>query len=79
MNHPHICTLHDIGSSDGVDYHVMERVEGETPSSRLERGAFSRVNAGQKLNRFTAPYCRTRRSAVHGGGQPIAARTRSMS
>jgi len=29
LNHPHICTLHDIGHQDGVDYLVMECVEGE--------------------------------------------------
>src|SRR5713226_61600 len=39
LNHPHICTLHDIGSQDGVDFLVMECVEGETLAKRLEKGA----------------------------------------
>jgi serine/threonine protein kinase len=38
LNHPHICTLHDIGSQDGMDYQVMECVEGETLAKRLEKG-----------------------------------------
>jgi len=38
LNHPHICVLHDIGSQDGVDYLVMECVEGETLGKRLEKG-----------------------------------------
>ena len=29
LNHPHICTLYDIGSQDGIGYLVMEYVEGE--------------------------------------------------
>ncbi|HVS88109.1 MAG TPA: protein kinase [Candidatus Acidoferrum sp.] len=39
LNHPHICVLHDIGSQDGIDFLVMECVEGETLAKRLEKGA----------------------------------------
>jgi serine/threonine protein kinase len=38
LNHPNICLLHDIGSQDGIDYLVMECVEGETLAKRLEKG-----------------------------------------
>jgi serine/threonine protein kinase/dipeptidyl aminopeptidase/acylaminoacyl peptidase len=38
LNHPHICVLHDIGRQDGIDYLVMECVEGETLAKRLEKG-----------------------------------------
>src|SRR5258708_24930343 len=38
LNHTHICALHDIGSQDGIDYLVMECVEGETLAKRLEKG-----------------------------------------
>jgi serine/threonine-protein kinase len=38
LNHPHICTLHDIGRQDGIDFLVMEYLEGETLATRLLKG-----------------------------------------
>ena len=38
LNHPHICTLHDIGTQDGIDFLVMEYLDGETVA-QLEKGA----------------------------------------
>src|SRR6202040_1546184 len=38
LNHPHICVLHDIGNQDGIQFLVMECVEGETLAKRLEKG-----------------------------------------
>src|ERR1700726_733663 len=39
LNHPHICHLYDIGSQDGIDYLVMEFLEGETLAQRLRKDA----------------------------------------
>ena len=38
LNHPHICTLYDIGHQDNADFLVMEYLEGETLAQRLDTG-----------------------------------------
>jgi eukaryotic-like serine/threonine-protein kinase len=40
LSHPHICALYDIGSQNGIEYLVMEYLEGETLARRLDKGAF---------------------------------------
>ena len=39
LNHPHICTLYDVGRENGTDYLVMEYIEGETLAQQLTKGA----------------------------------------
>jgi predicted Ser/Thr protein kinase len=39
LNHSHICTLYDTGHQDGIDFLVMEYIEGETLAQRLQKGA----------------------------------------
>ena len=41
LNHPHIVTIHEIESAEGVDFIVMELVPGDTLAQRLRRGALS--------------------------------------
>jgi len=41
LSHPHICTLHDIGHQDGVDFLVMELLDDETLEHRLTKGPLS--------------------------------------
>jgi serine/threonine protein kinase len=39
LDHPHICTLYDVGEQDGTSFLVMQYLEGETLETRLKKGA----------------------------------------
>src|SRR5579863_351524 len=39
LSHAHICALYDVGHQDGVDFLVLELLEGESLAERLKKGA----------------------------------------
>ena len=61
LNHPHIRTLHDIGEQDGIDFLVMEYLEGDTLAQRLEKGALPLDQALKVAIEIGTPW--TRRAA----------------
>ena len=63
INHPNICTLHDVGRDDGVDYLVFELVEGELLAAQLDRGPLPIDEALQRGAEIA-----TALAAAHRGG-----------
>ncbi|MEZ5351909.1 MAG: protein kinase [Bryobacteraceae bacterium] len=60
LNHPHICTLHDIGPN----YMVMELIEGETLAARIEKGPIPLEQALGFATQITDALDRAHRAGV---------------
>jgi eukaryotic-like serine/threonine-protein kinase len=63
LNHPHICQLYDIGSQNGMDFLVMEFLEGETLAERLRKGALQ----VEQCLRIASEICEGLEKAHRGG------------
>lgn len=71
LNHSHICVLHDIGHQDGIDYLVMEYLEGDTLAARLAKGPLPLEQALPLAIQITdALEAAHRRSVVHRDLKP---------
>src|SRR6059036_3886751 len=65
LNHPHICTLYDIGNQDGVGgYMVMEYLEGETLAALIAKGALQLDQALKFAVQIADSLDRTHRAGV---------------
>src|SRR5687767_9590401 len=64
LSHANICTLHDIGHADGVDFLVMEYLEGQNLSERLRAGPLSLDEALRHAMQIADALHRTHRKGV---------------
>ena len=49
LNHPHVCTLYDVGEHEGAYFLVMEYLEGETLAAQIARGPLPLADAVQHM------------------------------
>jgi Tol biopolymer transport system component len=64
LNHPNICQVYDVGADGGVDYIVMELVDGETLSGRLSRGTLPIPDAQRLAHELSAAAGAAHRAGV---------------
>jgi serine/threonine protein kinase len=71
LHHPNICVIHDVGSQDGIDFLVMELLEGETVAERIARGPIPMSEVMQiGMQIADALYCAHKKGLVHRDVQP---------
>ena len=64
LNHPNICTLHDVGHENGVSYLVMELLEGESLAEGLVRGPMALADVLRYGAQIAAALDRAHRAGV---------------
>jgi tetratricopeptide (TPR) repeat protein/predicted Ser/Thr protein kinase len=64
LNHPHICALYDVGQQDGVEYLVMEYLDGETLAARLARGPLPLEEALKHATALAQALARAHREGI---------------
>ena len=64
LNHPHICTVHDVGRDGDVDYLVMEFLEGQTLAARLGKGPLPIAQALQYAIQIAAALDAAHRAGI---------------
>jgi predicted Ser/Thr protein kinase len=64
LDHPHICTLYDVGEQDGTSFLVMAYLEGETLEARLKKGALSLDRALQYAIQIADALNRAHRAGI---------------
>jgi eukaryotic-like serine/threonine-protein kinase len=64
LNHPHICTLYDVGVQDGMQFLVMEYLDGETLAARLARGALPLAEALRHGTALAEALARAHRAGI---------------
>ena len=71
LTHPNICTLYDVGRERGLDFLVMELLEGETLAQRLTRGSLSMESTLEyAIHMAAALDCAHRQGIVHRDLKP---------
>ena len=64
LNHPHICVLYDVGSHEGMNFLVMEHLDGRTLAARVAEGPVSPEEALRYATQIASALERAHRAGV---------------
>ena len=64
LSHPHICVLYDVGNQDGIEYLVMEYLEGETLAARIAKGSLTTAELLRYASQITDALDKAHRQGI---------------